>query len=102
MFAPPGLDIFPVTKTELLVTVPLDNVNVGAGTVGAAVMLAEGPTPAEFAALTLKVWVPLDSPVKVCCNAVPTFIHELLLSCTSYLVIAAPPFEAGACQLILT
>jgi len=65
-------------------------------------MLAAVPVPAELTALTLKVWVPLDKPVNVCCNAVPTFVHVMLFEDTSYLVIAAPPLFVGADQFILT
>jgi len=105
MFAPPGLDTDPVTKTVVLVTVPLVNDTVGGGgggVVGAADMLACGPAPAEFTALTLKLWVVFDNPVKLWVVERPTDVHVPLFRDTSYLNIFAPPVLAGACQFTLT
>jgi len=69
---------------------------------GAAVILACGPAPAEFTALTLKVWFPLGRPWKVWVSAIPTDAHAPLFRATSYLDIAAPPLLAGADQLRVT
>ena len=105
--------MFPVNDADVAVTVPCCivrdgavtcgvGVGVGVGANGAPVILAFGPAPAEFTARTLKVWVWFDSPVNVC-EVMPCAVnHAPLLSCTSYLVIVAPPLLSGGCQVTVT
>jgi len=81
--------------------VPLVVVKVGA-VIGVFVIFAWGPAPAEFTALTLKVWVPAVKSLKIWLVVLPTDVQPPLFRATSYLMIAAPPLLAGACQLSVT
>ena len=77
-------------------------VGAGVGVVGAADMLAAWPAPAVFTALTLKLWVVFDSPVKLWFVMVWAVVHAPLFRDTSYLIIPTPPVSKGACQFTLT
>jgi len=105
----PGLDIVPVNTTVLLVVVPLDIVNVGFGVGvgvgdGAPVILVCALAPMAFTALTRKVCVAFDSPVKVWerPDEFCAVVHPPLLRATSYLIIGAPPLFVGVDQLRVT
>lgn len=96
------LVIFPLTLTLALVIVPLVIVKLGGLNVGAPDMLAAVPAPAELTALTLKLCVPLESPVNVWLDMLWAANQEPLFRDTSYLVMLAPPLLVGADHLTVT
>lgn len=115
MGAPPALSILPVSSTDVLVIVPLCTVNIGsntgggvgvgvgvAGGMGASIMLAGVPAPAEFIALTLNVCVVFDRPINVWLVLLCAVIHGPPLRDTWYPVIGAPPVLAGGVQFKIT